>query len=125
MPNIVYPALQPVLAETAATIYLLLPPPKAVGESPPGPLTKTRLGAGTGLPYLAGPFLADILAQFNPNQQQLLKYAATTLFLEEAIDETEAAGYLIRTKKQHIIAPSAAGRHRTAPLAGTGGPGSV
>ena len=104
MPNLVYPALRPVLAETAVTVYLLLPPPKAVGESPPWPFDEDP---GWVLDHtchaLMDHFLADILAQFGPDQQQLLKYAATTLFLEEAIDETEAMGYLIRTKKQHNL----------------------
>lgn len=104
MPNIVYPALQPILAETAATVYLLLPPPKAVGESPPWPFDEDPGWVlARACHALIDHFLADILAQFNPKQQQLLKYAATTLFLEEAIDEAEAAGYLIRTKKQHKL----------------------
>jgi hypothetical protein len=104
MPNIVYPALQPVLAETAATIYLLLPPPKAVGESPPWPYDEDPGWVlERACHALLDHFMADILAQFTPNQQRLLKYAAATLFLEEAIDETEAAGYLIRTKKQHDL----------------------
>jgi hypothetical protein len=104
MPNIVYPALQPILAETATAVYLLLPPPKAVGESPPWPydedpgwvLDRT---CQTLMDY----FLADILHQFNSEQQRLLKYAATALFLEEAIDEAEAMSYQIRAKKQHNL----------------------
>jgi hypothetical protein len=104
MPNIVYPALHPILAETAETLYLLLPPPKAVGESPPWPYDEDP---GWVLDHtchtLLDYFLADILSQFDPDQQRLLKYAATTLFLEEAIDEMEATGYQIRAKKQHNL----------------------
>jgi hypothetical protein len=104
MPNIVYPALQPVLAETAETVYLLLPPPKAVGESPPWPYDEDPGWVlERACHTLMDHFMADILSQFNSNQQRLLKYAAATLFLEEAIDETEANGYLIRTKKQHDL----------------------
>jgi hypothetical protein len=104
MPNLVYPALQPVLAETAETIYLLIPPPKAVGESRPWPYNEDPgwvldRTCHTLLDY----FLADILSQFDPERQRLLKYAATTIFLEEAIDEMEATGYQIRARKQHNL----------------------
>ncbi len=37
MPNLVFPALTPVVATAGDTLALLLPPPKAVGESPPWP----------------------------------------------------------------------------------------
>jgi hypothetical protein len=104
MPNIVYPALQPVLAKTVDSATLLLPPPKAVGESPPWPYDEDPGWVlERACHTLMDHFLADILAQFNDDQQRLLKYAATTLFLEEAIDETEAIGYLIRTRKQHNL----------------------
>jgi hypothetical protein len=104
MPNIVYPALQPVLGETAETIYLLLPPPKAVGQSPPWPYDEDPGWVlERACHALMDHYMADILSQFNANQEQLLKYAAATLFLEEAIDETEATGYLIRIQKQHNL----------------------
>ncbi len=104
MPNVVYPALQPVLAETAENVYLLLPPPKAVGESRPWSYDEDPGWVlARACQTLMDHFLADILAQFNTGQQQLLKYAATTLYLEEAIDETEATGYLLRTRKQYDL----------------------
>ncbi|MFZ1398394.1 MAG: hypothetical protein WAS33_15930, partial [Candidatus Promineifilaceae bacterium] len=37
MPNLVFPMLTPVVATQAGGLTLLLPPPKAVGESPPWP----------------------------------------------------------------------------------------
>lgn len=44
MPNLNYPALQAVVASNRDHIYLLLPPPKAVGESPPGPTGMASIG---------------------------------------------------------------------------------
>ena len=44
MPNLVFPALSPVVATADRALTLLLPPPKAVGSPLPGPLMKTPAG---------------------------------------------------------------------------------
>ena len=104
MPNIVYPALQPVPVETETAVYLLLPPPKAVGESPPWPYDEDP---GWVLAHtchaLMDYFLGDMLANFDEERRRLFKYAAAALFLEETIDEAEAMAYIVRTKKQRDL----------------------
>ncbi len=104
MPNILYPALSPVLATTWDTLYLLLPPPKAVGESPPWPYGEDPgwVMAETGQ-RLTTHLLADTLAQLDNTQTSLLKFAVTTLLLEQEMDEAEAMAYLLRSKKQHKL----------------------
>lgn len=101
MPNLIYPALHSVLAETDATLYLLLPPPKAVGESPPWPF---REGPDWVLAEachrLVAYSMADVLAQAGAERAQLTTRAAITLFLEEALGEAEAMSYMVRCKRQ-------------------------
>ncbi|MBK8987875.1 MAG: hypothetical protein IPM39_17705 [Chloroflexi bacterium] len=104
VPNLVYPALTAVLASSQDTFYLLLPPPKAVGESPPWPYAEDPgwVHAQT-MRRLLQHILADTLAQLDETQQALLLHAATTLYLEQAIDAGEALAYLVRSKKQHKL----------------------
>lgn len=104
MPNIVYPALSAVVAQTQETVYLLVPPPKAVGESPPWPYGEDPgwVIAESSL-ALVGYWLAPTLPQFTETQQNLLKHAATTLLLEQELDEAESMAYLVRSKKQHKL----------------------
>jgi hypothetical protein len=101
MPTLVYPALKPVLATTATQLMLVLPPPKAVGESPPWPYSEdpgwviARISERL-LIYL----MADILGKRDARQQALFVRAAMTLCLEQCIDEFEARAFLVRSKKE-------------------------
>lgn len=104
MPNPVYPALQPVLAETQTTLYLILPPPKAVGESPPWPYREDPSWVVAQVcRRLATHVLADIMAPLGATRQNLLRYAAVTLCLQEEFDEEESLAYLVRVKKEHNL----------------------
>lgn len=104
MPNLVYPALTPVIATTDNSLMLLLPPPKAVGESPPWPYDE-----GPGwvvatvcrqlIPYL----LFTELAQMNRRQQHLALHTAAAHCLAQLLDESEAQAYLMRAKKAYDL----------------------
>jgi hypothetical protein len=101
VPNLVYPALTAVLAPTSKALYLLLPPPKAVGESPPWPY---REGPDWVLAETAHQLLRHLLqerlASLDEARQHLILQAAITLFLEEALGEDEAMAYMVRVKRQ-------------------------
>lgn len=100
-PNLVFPALHSVLAETAVALHLLLPPPKAVGESPPWPYREGPDGVlAESCRRLLHHALAAALAARPPAAQQLIEHAAITLFLEQTLDEAEALAYMVRSKKQ-------------------------
>jgi hypothetical protein len=104
MPNLVYPALTSVLASTQESLFLLLPPPKAVGESPPWPYREDpSLVLAQVCDRLVGYLLAAELAQSGVREQVLFKRAAVTLFLEQTMDEAEAMAYLVRSKKEHNL----------------------
>jgi hypothetical protein len=104
MPNLVYPALSPVVATAKKTTGLLLPPPKAVGESPPWPYSD---GPGwvvaTTCFHLVSHLFAGLLAPLDETQQATIKRAATTLCLAEVFDEFEAQAYLVRIKKEYNL----------------------
>ncbi len=101
LPNLLYPYLSSVLAETSAALYLLPPLPKAVGEAPPWPY---REGPDVTLTEVAAQLLTytlqDTLAKAEPGQRQLLLHAAIALFLEEASGQADAMAYLVRIKRQ-------------------------
>ncbi|MCI0397787.1 MAG: hypothetical protein L0322_23020, partial [Chloroflexi bacterium] len=104
VPNLVYPALETLVAATQDNLYLILPPPRAVGESPPWPY---REDAGWVLAEscrkLSDFLLADTLVHLDAGRVALLRHAAVTLFLETAGGEEEALAYLVRSKKQHQL----------------------
>ncbi len=104
MPNLAYPALTAVLAITTPTLYLLLPPPKAVGESPPWLYGEDPgwVNAQT-CRRLLDHVLADTFKALDETQRALLSHAATTIYLEQAMDSSEAAAYRVRSKKQHNL----------------------
>ena len=104
VPNLVYPALTAVLAPTADTFYLLIPPPKAVGESPPWPYAEDPgwVHAQT-IRRLLQHILADELDKLTDEQEALLLHAAAALYMEQAIDDGEALAYVVRSKKQHNL----------------------
>lgn len=100
MPNIVYPALTAVLATTQTTVYLLPPPPKAVGESPPWPYDEDPPTViATVCHHLSIRLMAPHLAELERPQRELFRHAATTLCLETTFDEFEAQAYQLRIKK--------------------------
>lgn len=104
MPNLVYPALITVLASTEESLFLLLPPPKAVGESPPWPYREDPgFVLAQACDRLAGHLMAAGLARLGATQQVYFKRAAVTLFLEQEVDEAEAMAYLVRSKKEHNL----------------------
>ncbi len=105
MPNLVYPALSPVLATAQNKLTLLLPPPKAVGESPPWPYSE-GVGWVTAVTcrQLAAYLLADKLAnELDREQRHLLIHAITTLCLEQTLDEFAGQAYLLRTSKEQNL----------------------
>lgn len=104
MPTITYPMLNPILAETDNTVFFILPPAKAWGESPPWPHGEDPgwVIAQTCW-HLAGHFLADTLAELDDDAAAALIHAAVTLCLEADFDEAEAMAYLVRSKKEHKL----------------------
>ena len=104
MPTVTYPMLNPVLAETDDTVFFILPPAKAWGESPPWPHGEDPgwVIAQTCW-HLANHFLADTLGELDEINQALLLHAAVTLCLEADFDEAEAMAYLVRSKKEHNL----------------------
>jgi hypothetical protein len=127
VPNLTFPALRSVVADTAAAAYLILPLPKAYGESPPWPY---REGVDWVLAesclQLTTLFLSDQLAPAAPDKATLLKQAAVVLFLEKATNEAEARAYLVRSKKQyHLPHLPTAVEHLRAHLANPQGKGII
>jgi hypothetical protein len=104
VPNLSYPALLPIVATTAETLYLILPPPRAYGESPPWPY-REDLGwvVAQSCYALTETLLADDLQSLDDNQRALLCHAAVTLCLEETVNEQESLSYLVRSKKQYNL----------------------
>jgi hypothetical protein len=104
MPNLVFPALTPVVATTDNALTLLLPLPKAVGESPPWPFDEdpgwvVATVAEQLIPYL----LAAEVAQLDDAQQQLAIHTAVAHCLACLLDDFEAQSYLLRAKKEHNL----------------------
>jgi hypothetical protein len=104
VPNLIYPALASILVKTVTNLYLILPPPKAFGESRPWPYGEgVDWVLAESCRHLAAHFLADELSDLGETQESLLLHAAATLFLEQALNQGEALSYLVRTKKQHKL----------------------
>lgn len=101
MPNLVYPALRAVLATSNQTLYLLIPPPKAVGESPPWPYSEDP---GWVIAFATRKLLRHIFAEelhdLEDEQEQMFIHAAAVLALEHTLDEFEGQAYLLRHKKE-------------------------
>ncbi len=102
VPSIVYPMLNPIMATTSRTIYLILPPAKAWGESPPWPFGEDPGWViAQSCWHLSTYFMATTLSQLDETNQALLRHAAVTLCLEQEFDEAEAMAYLVRSKKEY------------------------
>ncbi len=101
MPTLLYPALTAVLATAQNSWLLLIPPPKAVGESPPWPYDE---GSGWVITRICKRLLthvlADVLTPLTAQQATTLIYAGIVLCLEQSLDEFEAQACLIRSKKE-------------------------
>ena len=97
-PNLLYPALTPVLAKTESAWHLLLPPPKAVGESPPWPYAEDP---GWVVAQLCAVLLPSLLSI--PAEPDGWLHALTAVCLGELVDEFEAQAYTLRSKKQHKL----------------------
>jgi hypothetical protein len=70
VPTVVYPLLQPVLAETADNLVMILPPAKAWGESPPWPFGEDPGWViAQSCFYLVQHFLQDTLGQMDETQR--------------------------------------------------------
>ena len=101
VPNLSYPTLQPIAVATTNTLYLILPPPRAYGESPPWPYREDPGWVVAQSCYaLTEIILADMLQGLDSKKQELLRHAAVTLCLEETINQEESLSYLVRSKKQ-------------------------
>jgi hypothetical protein len=100
-PNLLFPVLSPVLALADDGLHLLLPPPKAVGTSPPWPY---REDPGWVMTQLAQRLLPHLLAEVAVGKtavwQATLTHAAVAACLAATLDSFEAQSYLLRSKKQ-------------------------
>lgn len=104
MPNLVFPVLSPVVATGAGALRLLLPPPKAVGESPPWPFDEDPgWVVATVTEQLVPHLLAAALAQLSPDQQRIATHLAAAHCLAVLLDDFEAQAYLLRAKKAHDL----------------------
>lgn len=104
VPAIVYPLLASVVVETAETYTIIIPPPKAWGESPPWPF---RDGfdwvLGECCRELTHHLLRDVLASASADQLSLFKHGIATLFLETTLTDDEGMAYLVRAKRQYNL----------------------
>jgi len=100
MPNLLYPALTPLPLELGADWYLLLPPPRAVGASPPWSYDEDP---GWVVGMVCAAFAHRLLGAQTPpfadTAVRALTHAFTTLCLEQELDEMEGRAYLLRIKK--------------------------
>jgi hypothetical protein len=104
MPNLVFPALMPVVATSDGALTLLLPPPKAVGESPPWPYDEDPgWVVATVAEQLIPHLLAAELTQLDDAQQHLAIHTAVAHCLAQLLDDFEAQSYLLRAKKAHHL----------------------
>ncbi|MCP4422012.1 MAG: hypothetical protein GY805_35810 [Chloroflexi bacterium] len=104
MPNLIFPALTPIVATTDGALMLLLPPPKAVGESPPWPFDEDPgWVVATVCQHLIPHLLAAELAQVDEAQQNVAVHMAVAHCLVQMLDDFEAQAYLLRAKKEHNL----------------------
>lgn len=103
-PNLSYPTLQTIGAETADTLFLIIPPPPAWGESPPWTYHKDPGWVVARSCYaLAKILLAGQLQSLDSSQQQLIYHAAVTLCLKETLNQKESESYLVKSQKQYNL----------------------
>lgn len=104
MPNLVFPALSPVVATNEGALTLLLPPPKAVGESPPWPFDEDPGWVVANVcQQLVPHLLAAELAKLDDAQRPVAIHAAVAHCLGQLLDDFEAQAYLLRAKRAHNL----------------------
>ena len=104
MPNLIFPALTPIVATQKGDLTLLLPPPKAVGESPPWPFDEDPgWVVATVAEQLIPHLLASELARLDEGERPLASYLAVAHCLAHMLDDFEAQAYLLRAKKAHNL----------------------
>lgn len=104
VPTLLFPMLKGVAVSTAVAHYVILPPPKAWGESPPWPYRDgTDWSLGEACRVLSKHLLASEIADFTPEQCALLQHAAATIFLGQALSPEEEMSYLVRAKRQYKL----------------------
>jgi hypothetical protein len=102
IPSLTYPMLQPVLTTAGNDIFIVLPPPKAWGESRPWTFREGEEWSLSHVCYqLVQHFLADMLAGWDEAKQETFKHAVVTVLLEQAMEVMDARAYLVRSKKQY------------------------
>lgn len=104
MPSLIFPMLDPAVANVANTTTVLLPPPKAWGESPPWPYREDPIWV---VVEAAKAVIADAIAPFvvtlDEPQRRTLVQAAVALCLEDHFDEFERQAYVVRVKKEEKL----------------------
>ena len=104
VPTIVYPMLAPVVVENKERIFIILPPAKAWGESPPWPFADDPGWAMAQVAfYLSQHLLRDELAQMDETDGLVRLHAIVVLCLEKEMNDAEAMAYLVRTKKEQKL----------------------
>jgi hypothetical protein len=104
IPNLSYPTVQVIAARSNDCLHLILPPPRAYGESPPWPYGEDPGWVVAQSCYaLTEILLAEVLQPMNNKQQELLRQAAVVLCLEETVSQEESLSYLVRSKKQYNL----------------------
>ena len=104
VPTIVYPLLTPVVVENSDHIFIILPPAKAWGESPPWPFGDDPGWAVAQVAfYLSQHLLGDELAQMDATDGLVRLHAIVVLCLEREMNDAEAMAYLVRTKKEQKL----------------------
>lgn len=104
VPTLVYPMLAAVVAESADRYTVIMPPPKAWGESPPWPYRdEVSWVLAEGCRQMIVHLLAKSLMAAEPTAVALLRHGAATLFIEECLGEAESMAYLVRAKRQYNL----------------------
>jgi len=104
VPTIVYPMLAPVVVENTEHIFIILPPAKAWGESPPWPFADDPGWAMAQVAfYLSQYLLRDELTQMDETDGLVRLHAIVVLCLEKEMNDAEAMAYLVRTKKEQKL----------------------
>ncbi len=92
VPNLIYPATETVVAGNAETNYVIVPPPAAKGERAPRGYRESAGWVLAAVCHALTPlYLETTLAQMTPEQGDLLRYAVTATFVENASDDKAAA----------------------------------
>lgn len=104
-PNLLYPALTPLLVTAAEAHTLLVPPPKALGESPPWAYREGAEWVLTSSVQLLGEqLLRPQLAALGGAVRQRTIHALTALFLENTLDSGAARAYQVQIARTAGVA---------------------